>query len=164
MLGLHLFSCRGVRSEKFFRGKNSPSSRHVCIWSSAATRTLWKSLRRDEVTGCLVWDSKCRRGETHLVAESGRSGCEPSEVNPEPGEATWGSPGHLPLCSGLFHPSQTSWGAGGAGHEPSLPEPPALLWKERHSLPNIISLFYSHSFFLKFNTSDIYFVVPKDQF
>lgn len=69
MLGLHLFSCRDVRSEKFVRGKNSPSSRHVCIWSSAATTTLWNSLRRDEVTRCLVWDLKWRRGEAHLVAE-----------------------------------------------------------------------------------------------
>lgn len=66
MLGLHLFSCRGVRSEQFVKGKNSPSSRHVCIWSSASTMTLCKSLRRDEVIGHLAVQ---RRG-THTVAKS----------------------------------------------------------------------------------------------
>lgn len=40
MLGLHLFSCRGVRSEQFVKGRNSLSSKHVCIWSSASTMTL----------------------------------------------------------------------------------------------------------------------------
>lgn len=65
MLGLHLFSCRGVRSEQFVKGKNSPSSRRVCIWSSASAMTLWKSWRRDEVIGHLAWDLKRRREEGH---------------------------------------------------------------------------------------------------
>lgn len=141
MLGLHLFSCRGVRSEKFVRGKNSPSSRHVCIWSSAATRTLWKSLRRDEVTGCLVWDSECSRGEIwwQRVGEVAVSQLGWIQYQVKAPKA------HLDIshCAvGKFHLSQTSWGAGGAGHEPSLPQPPALLWKERPSLPNVISLSY----------------------
>lgn len=43
MVGLHLFSCRGVRSEQFVKGKNSLGSRHVCVWSSASTMTLWNA-------------------------------------------------------------------------------------------------------------------------
>lgn len=84
MLGLHLFSCRGVRSEQFVKGKNSPSSRHVCIWSSASTMTLWKSLRRDEVIGHLAVQ---RRG-THTVANSKE-------------RWLWATfPSWLPLCEG----------------------------------------------------------------
>ena len=78
MLGLHLFSCRGVRSEQFVKGKNSPSSRWVCIWSSASSMTLWKSLRRDEAIGHLAQDLKCRRAEgREWWHRAGRSVCEP---------------------------------------------------------------------------------------
>lgn len=85
----------------------------MCAFGVQLQPGRWKSLRRDEVTWCLVWDSKCRRGETHLVAEVGevavsQLGWIQNQVKPPKA--------HLDIshCAvDMFHPSQTSWGAEG---------------------------------------------------
>lgn len=74
----------------------------VCIWSSASTTTLWKSLRKGEVRGHLARDLNCRK-EGHKWWQSvGRSGCAPPSPPAEQaacstgGQWLYGSGGKVP--------------------------------------------------------------------